>query len=413
MNLLAAKLYDPAGAVTKATSALLAMTALDTTNLRLAITVPAHGMIRVRMAGVVHGATTFPSILLGVMNGSTILGRVAPVQSLGNTAVATALVNVEADFIVTGLTPGAMNVDAAYGVETIIASTGLKYGGPNDATANNAFGGFVFEIYDPKPAPANFSLLGINSSGHVSRVVLADTLTAYTGNTPQTGDAFNRIGVAGAGLTAIGDTRIANLDATVSSRLATASYTTPPTAVAIRTEIDSNSAGLLAIFNRTDVATSSRLADSSYVPPPSAAANGVAVRSELATELGRMDVAVSTRLATAGYTAPDNSGIVNIQAVTDKLGTMYELDGAVYRFTTNALEQGPGGIGSDSWASIGETGISYGNLFRTAMAFIQGTSIWDSKTEEVVWYAPDGVTERARTKTLNGVRIQSTLTGSP
>lgn len=34
MNLLGAKLYDPAAAVTKATSALLAMTVLDNVNLR-------------------------------------------------------------------------------------------------------------------------------------------------------------------------------------------------------------------------------------------------------------------------------------------------------------------------------------------------------------------------------------------
>lgn len=56
------------------------------------------------------------------------------------------------------------------------------------------------------------------SAGKIAEVVLVDTLTTYTGNTPQTGDAFARIGAAGAGLTAIGDTRIANLDATVSSR---------------------------------------------------------------------------------------------------------------------------------------------------------------------------------------------------
>lgn len=36
----------------------------------------------------------------------------------------------------------------------------------------------------------------------------------------QTGDSYSRIGAAGAGLTALGDTRIANLDATLSSRLA-------------------------------------------------------------------------------------------------------------------------------------------------------------------------------------------------
>lgn len=51
-----------------------------------------------------------------------------------------------------------------------------------------------------------------------ARVTLVDTLTTYTGNTPQTGDAFARVGVSGAGLTNLGDSRIANLDATVSSR---------------------------------------------------------------------------------------------------------------------------------------------------------------------------------------------------
>jgi hypothetical protein len=51
------------------------------------------------------------------------------------------------------------------------------------------------------------------------------TINGYTGNTPQTGDAYARIGAAGAGLTAIGDTRMADLDAAVSSRMAT--YTQP------------------------------------------------------------------------------------------------------------------------------------------------------------------------------------------
>lgn len=165
MNLLKAVNYDPAVAVTKNTTAALAMTALDTTNLRLAITVPAHGMVRFRLSSVIHGATTFPSILLGVMNGATVLGRVAPMQLLGNTAVATALVAVVADFTATGLTPGAMNVDAAYGVETLVAATGLKYGGPNNATANDAFGGFVFEAWDPQPLGT--ASLSVDANGRV------------------------------------------------------------------------------------------------------------------------------------------------------------------------------------------------------------------------------------------------------
>lgn len=56
------------------------------------------------------------------------------------------------------------------------------------------------------------------------------TINAYTGNTPQTGDNYPRIGAAGAGLTSLGDARIANLDTTVSSRLATSGYTAPDNA---------------------------------------------------------------------------------------------------------------------------------------------------------------------------------------
>jgi len=78
------------------------------------------------------------------------------------------------------------------------------------------------------------------ATNKVQGVVLADTVTTYTGNTPQTGDAFARIGapagvsvsadiaaieaqtddigVAGAGLIALGDARLANLDAAVTTR---------------------------------------------------------------------------------------------------------------------------------------------------------------------------------------------------
>lgn len=148
MALLAAKTYDPAVAVTKATTAALAMTALDTTNLRLSFTVPANGSVLVRLQGVLHGATTFPQILLGVLEGATVRGRVAPVGGLTGTALATTFLPVEALFVVTGLTPAAsLTWDAAYGVETLVAATGIKYGGPNDATANNAFGAFIFECW--------------------------------------------------------------------------------------------------------------------------------------------------------------------------------------------------------------------------------------------------------------------------
>lgn len=82
----------------------------------------------------------------------------------------------------------------------------------------------------------------------LARVTLTDTVTTYTGNTPQTGDSFARIGATGSGLTSLAPSATAlstvqwtnslatnlgttnatvstNLDATITSRMAT--YTQP------------------------------------------------------------------------------------------------------------------------------------------------------------------------------------------
>lgn len=76
----------------------------------------------------------------------------------------------------------------------------------------------------------NVSASAITTIKAVQGLTTADTIATYTGNTPQTGDSYARIGDAGVGLTNLGDTRIANLDTTVSSRLASASYTEPDNA---------------------------------------------------------------------------------------------------------------------------------------------------------------------------------------
>jgi len=148
MACLGAILYDPTTAVTKGTVA-SAMAAFDTTNARLTFTVPTSGRVLVRIQCVVHGATTFSTILLGVMNGATVVGRVCPIGGIKTTAVATAMVTQEATFVVPGLTPAAsLTWDAAWGIETFVASSLIKYGGPNDTTVNNAFGALVFEIWE-------------------------------------------------------------------------------------------------------------------------------------------------------------------------------------------------------------------------------------------------------------------------
>lgn len=62
--------------------------------------------------------------------------------------------------------------------------------------------------------------------------------TTFLAGTPQTGDSFARIGAAGAGLTAVGDTRLANLDATVSSRATVSGVWSGITATAARVIAD-------------------------------------------------------------------------------------------------------------------------------------------------------------------------------
>lgn len=149
MALLKGVNYNPAAAVSKLASALQAMVAMDTVNLRLAVTVPANGIILIRQSGIVHGGTAMPAILLGVMNGATVLSTKAPMTGGVGTIAATSMIPIEATYLLTGLTPGAaLNLDAAWSVETLVASSAIKYGGPNDATANNAFGGFSFEAWE-------------------------------------------------------------------------------------------------------------------------------------------------------------------------------------------------------------------------------------------------------------------------
>lgn len=384
MNLLGAKLYDPAAAVSKATSALLAMTAFDTTNLRITITVPAHGMIRFKLRCCMTGATTAATVFLGVLNGATVVGRVVPLYENATANAATQNFALDAEFTAVGLTPGSTSFDAAYGVEVVVAATNIKYGGPNDTTTNNAWGAFMFEAWDPQPIPTaapgaanGLQICGANAATTYATLTSTGAFTVNGVNAvSQTGDSFARIGAAGAGLTALGDARVANLDAAVSGRMATYTQPTgflaatfPSGTVANTTNITAGTittatnltnaptAGDLTVTMKTSVTTAATAAT-----PTAAAVTGnvggnvsgsvgsvvgltpsnldaaVSSRSTYAgadtagttTLLGRLtagraanldgiDAAVSSRFAAASYTAPDNASITAIKAKTDSL----------------------------------------------------------------------------------------------
>lgn len=75
----------------------------------------------------------------------------------------------------------------------------------------------------------------------------------------------------------------------------------------------------------------------------------------------RLDAAVSSRASQSSVNTIDDfvdTEVGAIKAVTDKLDTAMELDGSVYRFTTNALEQAPGGgSGVTDWTADERTAI--------------------------------------------------------
>jgi hypothetical protein len=147
------------------------------------------------------------------------------------------------------------------------------------------------------------------SSGAVSNVTNVGTLTTYTGNTPQTGDSFARIGATGSGLTSLA-----------------------PSATALST---------------------------------------VQWTNTRAGNLDFLDVAVSSRLATVGYTAPDNAGIDAIEAAVATLADdVWDvvLASHVTAGSTGAALNGAGAAG-DPWSivipgayAVGTAGHRLGNI---------------------------------------------------
>lgn len=109
-----------------------------------------------------------------------------------------------------------------------------------------------------------------------------------------------------------------------------ANTTTPPTAAAIRQEMDANSTDLDSIISYVDE-LESRL---------------TAARAAL---LDNLDAAITTRLATSGYTAPDNASITLILSDTDFLQTLLAelITGTTpnRQYTTTALANAPSGGG--------------------------------------------------------------------
>jgi hypothetical protein len=145
------------------------------------------------------------------------------------------------------------------------------------------------------------------------------------------------------------------LDAAISTRLASASYTAPPTAVQNRQEMDSNSTKLANL----DAAVTTRAAAST-------ALSTSVWTSGRAALLDFLDALVSSRLASASYTAPPTVGAIADQ-VWDEQMSGHTTTGSAGKALSNASApsvseidaQLSGNHGAGAWGASAVGTIAY------------------------------------------------------
>ena len=133
-----------------------------------------------------------------------------------------------------------------------------------------------------------------------------------------TQDLQTQIGTAGAGLTALGDTRLGNLDAAVSTRLASASYTAPLDAAGTRTAVGLSSANL-------DTQLGNIVADTNELQADWA-------------DGGRLDLILDARASQTSVDTIDNFLDTEIAAILEDTGTT--LPAQIAAITTTQLTEG-------------------------------------------------------------------------
>ena len=159
------------------------------------------------------------------------------------------------------------------------------------------------------------------------------------------------------------DVNVAVMAANVMTAAAAASDLTTElqTGLATATALATAQADLDDIQTRLPAALVSGRIDASVGAMAANVMTAAAAASDLTTEL-QSGLATASSITT--LTAYVDTEVAAIKAVTDKLDTAMEADSAVYRFTTNALEQAPTGSGSglDAAGVRAAVGLASANL---------------------------------------------------
>lgn len=257
--------------------------------------------------------------------------------------------------------------------------------------------------------PSNFAALGISAAGKINEVVLCDTLTTYTGNTPQTGDSYARIGSTGSGLTTLAtasalatlSTAVGSDFSSLSSQLGTpmqagnvtvGGYATGqgPAALVLDVAIAGHeTAGTVGAA----IAAAGSAGDPWATALPGSYAAGTAGKI-LGTNL---DAAVSSRLATSGYTAPPSAATI-AEAILATPSQLLQTDAAGHALVslTQTLSA------ARALDSIADTSLTLNDAFHCAASSAAGQLDASSGTSMIAKTPHTATTLRTFTLTVSG-----------
>lgn len=345
--------------------------------------------------------------------------------TLGRTAVVDASGLIDANAVKCGATGAGTAITARDIGASVLLSTGTGAGqldftsGVVKANATQWLGGTIpavnvtgVPLVDNKyllgtvistPATAGIFDVNVKNMNNVAGTAIttikavqglttADTIATYTGNTVQTGDAFARLGVAGVGLTNLGDTRIAHLDADISSRTKPAD-----TQAAVTNLTNAPTAGDFTATMKTSIGTA--------VAASAVASVTGSVGSVTGLTASNLDTTVSSRLASSSYTAPDNISITAIKAKTDNLPAAPAAVGDIPTANQNADAL------LDRAAGV-ETGITPRQSLRLMLASLAGKLSGAAGTTVSIRDTNDSKNRIVATVDSNGNRSAVTLDAS-
>ena len=188
---------------------------------------------------------------------------------------------------------------------------------------------------------------------------------------------------------------LTNLDALITSRMATFTYTAPPTVAQIwQTDVSGfSTVGQAGTYQKnTDALTSSRMATFTYTAPPSVTdiwntnVSGYTTAGYAGTYQKNLDQLISSRMATFTYTAPPTAATIATQIWTEPIPGSFAVGTAGAKLNSASSAGDPWSTAVPGTYAAGTAGFILGtNLNGTITSRLASASYTAPPTAQNVW----------------------------